>query len=42
MFFLFAFPAKRDEMFLWEKVIPPRRDTGFMNVGSVLGGQGIF
>ena len=31
-------PAKQDETFTQEKNVPPKRDPGFMNVGSLLGG----
>ena len=31
-----------DEMFTWEKNVPPKRDPGFMKVGSMLGGITYF
>ena len=34
--------TKRDETFIWEKNVPPKRDPGFMNVGSLLGGRIYF
>ena len=35
-------PAKRDETFIWEKNVPPKRGPGFMKVGSLLGGRIYF
>ena len=31
-------PAKREEMFIWEKNVPPKRDLGFMKEGNLLVG----
>ena len=33
------FPAKRDELFILEKNVPPKRNLGFMKVGSLVGGR---
>ena len=35
-------PVKLDETFIWEKNVPPKRDPGFMKVGSQLGGRIYF
>ena len=35
-------PAKRDETFIWEKIVPPKRGPGFIKVGSLLGGRIYF
>ena len=35
-------PAKRDEMFIWDKNAPPKRDPGLMKKGSLLGGRIYF
>ena len=35
-------PAKRDGMFILEKNVPPKRDSDFMKVGSLLGGRTYF
>ena len=36
-FILQNVPAKREETFIWEKNVLPKRDPGFMKVGSLLG-----
>ena len=35
-------PAKRNETFIWINNVPPKRDPGFMKVGSLLGGRIYF
>ena len=30
-------PAMRNQMFIWEKNVPPKQDPGFMKVVSLLG-----
>ena len=35
-------PANRDEMFIWEKNVPRKRDPGFMKVGSLIDGRIFF
>ena len=30
-------PAKEDQMFMWEKNVPPKRDPGFIKMGFLLG-----
>ena len=35
-------PTKREEMFIWEENVPPKRDPSFMKVGSLLDGTIYF
>ena len=35
-------PVNRDEIFIWGKNVPSKRDPSFMKVGSLLGGRIYF